>query len=255
MRKTKILSTSAMGALILLALPAVAQQDPHHPGGAATAPAVPPGAPGPVPGAGPMGGPGMMMGGQGMMGMSDEGERRRMMRMHHHGAGGSPMNVIINVGPDIQVRVEDGEERGRRPGGMGTHGRAGMTGPGMMGGAMGPGAMRHFERIDAHLAYVRAALRITDAQTPQWNAFADAARAAAARLQQAYTQAMQAAGQPAPAPAQLELRIALLLAQLEATRAIAAPAGALYAALSDEQKRAADELLAEHLRDMRMRGL
>jgi hypothetical protein len=242
MRKTQILSTSVMGALVLLALPAVAQpgpqQDPHHPGGAGAAQAVPPGS---VPGAGPMGGPGM---GPGMMGMSDGGERRRMM-MHHH-AGGAPMNVIINVGPDIQVRAADGEERG---------GRRGMgMGPGMMGGALGPGAMRHFERIDAHLAYVRAVLRITDAQTPQWNAFADAARAAADRLRQAYAQAMQAAGQPATAPARLERRTALLSAQLEATRAIAAPAGPLYAALSDEQRRIADELLAEHLRDMRMRG-
>ena len=32
-------------------------------------------------------------------------------------------------------------------------------------------------------------------------------------------------------------------------------AGPLYAALSDEQKRTADELLAEHLRDMQRRGL
>jgi hypothetical protein len=39
-----------------------------------------------------------------------------------------------------------------------------MAAQGMMGGAMGgPGAMQHFERIDAHLAYVRTALRVTDA--------------------------------------------------------------------------------------------
>ena len=34
----------------------------------------------------------------------------------------------------------------------------------------------------------------------------------------------------------------------ETTRAVAAAMGPLYAALSDEQKRTADELLAEHLR-------
>lgn len=121
---------------------------------------------------------------------------------------------------------------------------------------MGPDALRHFDRVDAHLAYVRAALRITDAQAPQWNAFSDAARAAAERLlRQAYAQAMQAAAQPAAATAQLERRAALLAARLEATRAVAAAMGSLYGTLSDEQKRIADELMSEHLRRMSMRGL
>lgn len=258
------------------------QADPdhavHHPEGAVTAQAAPPaaqppatpgaGAPGSAPGAGPMGSPGMMMGGRGMMGPGgmmgtpDESGRRRMMMMHH-GAGSTPMNVIINVGPGIRVEAEDGGGPGGGRGmGMGPPGGAGMMEPGMMGmmmgprgGAMGPDALRHFERIDAHLAYVRAVLRVTDAQAPQWNAFADAARAAAERLRQAYAQAIQAAAQPTTAPAQLERRIALLSAQVEAMRAFAASAEPLYAALSGAQKRTADDLLAEHLRDMQRRGL
>ena len=32
------------------------------------------------------------------------------------------------------------------------------------------------ERVDARLAYVKTALKITDAQQPQWNAFADVLR-------------------------------------------------------------------------------
>ncbi len=122
-------------------------------------------------------------------------------------------------------------------------------------GGMSPGAMRAFDRIEGQLAYFRIELRLTEAQTPQWNAFADAVRTQSRTLRQAYMQAMQSAGQPTPAPAQLERRAALLQAQLDATQAIAPPASALYAALSDEQKRLADELMAEHLRDMRMRGL
>ena len=66
---------------------------------------------------------------------------------------------------------------------------------------------------------------------------------------------MQTAGQRTAAPDLLDRRIALLSAQLEATRAVVGPAKSLYAALSDEQKRTADELLAEHLVDMRMLGL
>lgn len=118
-----------------------------------------------------------------------------------------------------------------------------------------PGAARAFDRIEGQLAYFRTELRVTDAQSPQWNAFADVVRAQSQTLQRAYMRAMQAAGQPTPAPAQLEFRAALLRAQLDATQAVAAAVAPLYAALSDEQKRTADELMAEHLRDMRIRGL
>ncbi len=86
--------------------------------------------------------------------------------------------------------------------GMGGPGGQQGGAPGMMGGDMGRmmqmmhrqmaarHAMRPFERIDGQLAYYRAELRITDAQQPQWNAFADAIRAAAGGLKQAVTQAM-----------------------------------------------------------------
>ncbi|PWS34371.1 hypothetical protein DFH01_25465 [Falsiroseomonas bella] len=164
-----------------------------------------------------------------------------------------------------------------QPGRPATSGMGMMPGPdgqpGMMGGDMGqmmqmmqrmmsmrqggmsPGTLRAFERIEGQLAYFRTELRVTDAQMPQWNAFADAVRAQSGRLRQAYTQAMQSASQLASAPAQLERRAALLRAQLDTTQAMAAATSALYAVLSDEQKRLADELMAEHLRDMRMRGL
>ncbi|MGK7865459.1 Spy/CpxP family protein refolding chaperone [Falsiroseomonas sp. E2-1-a4] len=166
---------------------------------------------------------------------------------------------------------------GMAPGQAGQPGMGMMPGqggqPGMMGGDMGqmmqmmqrmmamrqggmsPAAMRAFDRIEGQLAYFRTELRVTDAQMPQWNAFADAVRTQSQTLRQAYMQAMQSAGQPTPAPAQLERRATLLRAQLDATQAIAPATSALYGTLSDEQKRLADELMAEHLRDMRRRGL
>src|SRR5687767_9804228 len=36
------------------------------------------------------------------------------------------------------------------------------------------------ERVEARLAYIRTAMKITDAQQPQWNAFADSMRKRAA---------------------------------------------------------------------------
>ncbi len=63
-----------------------------------------------------------------------------------------------------------------------------------------------------------------------------------------------AAAQPAAAPEQLERRAALLSAHLEAIRAVAGAVRPLYAALSEEQKRTADELMTEHLRGVRRMG-
>ncbi len=77
--------------------------------------------------------------------------------------------------------------------------------------------MRAFERIEGTLAFYRAELRITDAQQPQWNAFADAVRGAAGTLKQAMARAMQESG-PVPAPEQMERRITVLTAQAEALR-------------------------------------
>ncbi len=62
------------------------------------------------------------------------------------------------------------------------------------------------------------------------------------------------AGQPATAPAQMERRIGALSLVTEPIRAVAAALGPLYAALSNEQERTADELLAERSRGMRRRG-
>jgi hypothetical protein len=142
---------------------------------------------------------------------------------------------------------------------------AGMAGPGgMMGGDMGrmmqqmmqgrmaAAAMQPFRRIEGQLAFFRAELRITDAQIPQWTAFADAVRSQAERLRGATQQAMGGGTGPGPAPQQMERRIAFLTAQLEAMRAVSAAAAPLYATLSEEQRRTADELMAEHFRSMRM---
>lgn len=122
----------------------------------------------------------------------------------------------------------------------------------MMQGRMSDAAMRPFRRIEGQLAYFRAELRITDAQAQAWNAFADTVRAQAERLRQATQQAMTGATQPGPAPQQMERSIALLSAHLEAMRAVSAAATPFYAALSEEQRRIADELMAEHARGMRM---
>jgi hypothetical protein len=104
------------------------------------------------------------------------------------------------------------------------------------------GQPRH---VEGQIAFYKAELRITDAQLPQWNAFADALRNAAARQRQMVTPS--SAASPTAAPDQMERRIALLSARLDVMKALLDVARPLYAALTDEQKRTADELFAEHV--------
>ena len=103
------------------------------------------------------------------------------------------------------------------------------------------------ERIEARLAYIRTALKITDAQQAQWNAFAETlrnqARLADQRMQEFRAQRDQKREKPS-AIARLEQeqqRHAASVTRLNELLTVQRP---LYAALSTEQKAIADELLA-----------
>jgi protein CpxP len=105
------------------------------------------------------------------------------------------------------------------------------------------------ERVEARLAYIRTALKITDAQQAQWNAFAETlrnqARAADQRMQEFRAQREQGATRERPnAIARLEReqqRHAESAMRINERLAVQRP---LYAALSTEQKAIADEVLA-----------
>jgi DNA anti-recombination protein RmuC len=105
------------------------------------------------------------------------------------------------------------------------------------------------ERVEARLAYIRTALKITDAQQAQWNAFAEAlrnqARSADQRMQEFRAQREQSASRERPtAIARLEReqqQHAASVTRINERLAVQRP---LYAALSAEQKAIADELLA-----------
>ncbi len=119
-------------------------------------------------------------------------------------------------------------------------------------GMMGPEAMP--SHVEGRIAFMKAELKITDAQTPQWNAFADALRNSATTMRGAMMPMMQASA-AAPAPDLMERRIAIMSSHLDAAKAMLAAFKPLYASLTDEQKKAADELLAEHMMAMRGRGM
>ena len=114
--------------------------------------------------------------------------------------------------------------------------------------------MATIDRVEGRIAFLRAELRITDAQNAAWNAFADALRANAKSLGEVRASIMS--GMAGSAQASLVERFALqekwLAARLEGARAIKSPLVYLMAALSDDQKKVADELLAPHMGMMAM---
>ena len=111
---------------------------------------------------------------------------------------------------------------------------------GHMAGQMG-GIIPH-THIKGYLAFVKAELGITDAQMPQWSAFADALQARAQSMRLLHQQMMNGEP-PATWPERLARDEQVLSAQLETVKAIEAPARALFAILSPEQKKEADELM------------
>jgi hypothetical protein len=129
------------------------------------------------------------------------------------------------------------------PGGMGG---GDMPMMGMMRMMMGRDGMRMMgamaRHVEGRLAFLKTELKITDAQLPLWNAVADAMRANAKSMGD-MASGMMGGSQTASLPDKLAMREKMMTAHLEALRKFKAAADPLYAALSDEQKKTADELL------------
>ena len=124
----------------------------------------------------------------------------------------------------------------------------GMPMMGMMGMLMGRDGMGGMAMMSGHvegqLAFLKTELKITDAQLPLWNAVADAMRANTKSMSETMSGGMMRSSQStATLPEKLALREKMMTAHLEALRKFKAAVDPLYAALSDEQKKTADELL------------
>jgi len=120
-----------------------------------------------------------------------------------------------------------------------------MMGGGMGGGtpgmAMGPAMVDMTERLEGRLAFLRAELRITDAQAPAWTAFADALRTSRKHLLEARQQLSQAYSSSTD---RLEKYEQHLSARLEALKSARTSFAKLHGSLDEAQKRTADELVA-----------
>ena len=94
--------------------------------------------------------------------------------------------------------------------------------------------------IEGRIASLKATLKITDAQTPQWNRFADALRVAAKSMNGMFEQMMQPG---TAATLRLERHEKMLTAHLNSVKTLREAADPLYALLSDDQKKVADALM------------
>ena len=100
------------------------------------------------------------------------------------------------------------------------------------------------EHVEGRIAGLKTELKITEAQTPQWNRFADALRATAKSMNEMHQSMMtMKQGQAAkPLPERFAARQQAMSAHLAALKAEREALQPLYASFSDEQKKIADEL-------------
>jgi hypothetical protein len=100
--------------------------------------------------------------------------------------------------------------------------------------------------IDGRIAYLKAELRITDAQAPEFAQVAQAMRTNASAVEQAIAQRRAERGQPQTAIQRLETRAQFAALRAQASDRFLTAFKPLYASLADDQKKAADELLTRH---------
>ena len=143
------------------------------------------------------------------------------------------------------------------PGMMGNGMSGGMMGPGMMSpgmmgggdgmmpmmnmmGAMGPrwGA----DHVEGRLAFIKAELKITDAQTPQWDAFAASVHVNAKSMSNMH-QSMASRQGTASLPERLAQEDKLLTEQLAALKKTKDSLDKLYGVLSADQQKLADGIV------------
>ena len=117
----------------------------------------------------------------------------------------------------------------------------------MMGGPGRMGMMAMADHVEGRIAFLKAELNITEAQITQWNAFADALRESARRMSGMPAMMMQGGMMGADgvvsAPDRfdrMEKMMTTMLETIKTTRTALAP---LYAVLTEEQKKLADQLI------------
>jgi hypothetical protein len=99
------------------------------------------------------------------------------------------------------------------------------------------------QNVEGHITFLKAEIKITDAQEKPWDQFADALRTNAKALSAVSSEMMSGAAKKMPPVARLEQQEKMLTLQLDALKRSRAALEGLNAVLSDEQKKQLDELI------------
>lgn len=169
------------------------------------------------------------------------------MRIHKRVIVGALLASAVTA--SVAMAQGQGQGQGQQmpmmgPGMMGQNGMMGRGMHGMMGqGMMGPGMMMGFgPMMQGQLAYLKAELGITDAQTKAWDNYVSAVEARSTTMQGMHAAMMQSM-QTGTALERMEAHIQAMQNIVESMKAIKPATEALYKVLTDEQKKKADLLL------------
>jgi periplasmic protein CpxP/Spy len=112
--------------------------------------------------------------------------------------------------------------------------------------ATGDHAQRMSRHIEGRIAYLKTELKITDAQAPLWDKVAAVMRQNAQALDDAFSGLRRDPNTPPSALASLEARVKLTQVRAQGDEQLLAAFRPLYGALSDDQKKTADEMFGHH---------
>lgn len=134
--------------------------------------------------------------------------------------------------------------KGMKSGGCPMMGMMTMMGGGEMRGSMMGKHGKMGAMVTERLTHLKAELKITDAQTDAWTGYADAVNARVETMK-GMRQTMMSAMQSGSAVERMDARIGGMEAMVETMKAVMPAIGTLYAVLTDEQKKVADQLIGK----------
>lgn len=157
--------------------------------------------------------------------------------------------LAMSVASAIPAQADDDDSWG----GMGMMGAMGMMGRGM-GMGMGPGgcgmgfgADAMLDRMDGRLAFLKAELKITDAQKEAWDGLATTLRNNAevhnAMMKDMMGQMHDGEFFKKPLPDRLTIQQTHMETRLQQIKGVKESVDKLYAVLDDSQKKSADEIV------------
>jgi hypothetical protein len=173
--------------------------------------------------------------------------------VHHPGAPSAPQAAQPAPGPqqgtpDMMRMMQHMHEMHQMMG-MGQSAGSGMGGMGMGGGM--PMQMMT-EHVEGRIAFLRAELKITPAQSAAWDEFAETLRANAKRMSGMGGMMGQGGSGQATLPQRAVNEERMLEARLEGVRKMRAALDKLYSGFTEEQKKLAETLMPPHFGMMPM---